>query len=103
MENSLKIKRVDPARWGPIRCFCCYEYSLKNIDLARVKDVELINVPAPCPQRVCCCANGQDLVELHPTESAYGKLVLKLSAGNGEDVCRKILTQVEKNQILDRE
>lgn len=103
LESSIKIKRVDPAQFGPIRCFCCYEYTLKNIDLARVKDVEVMNVSAPCPQRVCCCAKGQDLVELHPTESSYGKLVLKVGAGDGEQVCKMILTQVEKNQIIERE
>ena len=76
---------------------------MKNIDLARVKDVEVMNVAAPCPQRVMCCANGQDLVELHPTESSFGKLVLKVGPGEGEQVCKLILTQVEKNQIIERE
>ncbi|CAB9512075.1 expressed unknown protein [Seminavis robusta] len=103
LDSSIKIKRVEPTKVGPVRLFCCYEYSMKNIDLARVKDVEVLNVAAPCPQRVMCCAQGFDLVELHPTESSYGKLVLKLGCGDGEKVCRMILTQVEKNQIIERE
>lgn len=89
---------------GPIRCICCYDYSLKSFDLARVKDLDLINISAPCPQRVCCGAPGYDLVEVHPTSDEYGsKLVLKLPGGTGEKVCRKIMNQVEKNQIEERD
>ena len=82
---------------------CCYEYSLKNIELGRVKDAEVVNIAAPCPQRVLCCADGSDLVELHATESNSNKLVLKVAAGQGEQLCKMILTQVEKNQIMDRD
>ena len=97
------MKKVDPVRWGPIQCLCCYEYSMKTIDLARVKDAEVLSIAAPCPQRVCCCANGLDFVEVHPTDSAYGRLVMKLNEGEGEKVCKMILTQVEKNHLMERE
>lgn len=76
---------------------------MRNIDLSKVKDVEFINVAAPCPQRVCCCANGSDLVEIHPNDTTYRKVVLKLKAGEGQEACKKILTQVEKNQVMQRD
>lgn len=101
-ESVIKIKKVDPAKCGPIDC-CFYKYSTKNVELSKVKDVEYINVAAPCPQKMLCCADGSDLIEIHPTEGSYNKLVLKINAGGGEEVCKKILTQVEKNQVLQRD
>ena len=101
--STLKIKRVDPARWGPIKCICFYEYSAKTIELARVKEAEVITVPAPFPQRVCCCANGSDLVVLRSSESGHNSLRLKVAEGQGQQLCKMILTQVEKNQVMDRD
>ena len=45
-QNSIKIKKVDPVQFGPIQCSCCYDYSMKSIDLAKVKDVEVMSVSA---------------------------------------------------------
>ena len=102
-QNSIKIKKVDPVEFGPIQCSCCYDYSMKSIDLAKVKDVEVMSVSAPCHKRFLCCAKGEDLVELHPTDNSYGNLVLKVGPGDGQKVSRLILAQVEKNQIIERD
>ena len=101
--STLKIKRVDPARFGPFKCICCYEYSSKSIELARVEGAEVLPVAAPFPQRVFCCADGSDLVVLRPTESKYNSLRLKVPPGQGQHLCKMILAQVEKNQVMDRD
>ena len=68
-----------------------------------MKEAEVLPVAAPFPQRVCCCADGSDLVVLRPTESNYNSLRLKVPPGQGQLLCKMILTQVEKNQVMDRD
>jgi hypothetical protein len=81
---------------------CWFKYSLTNIDLSKVDDIEVIDTKAPCPQRVCCCANGRDLIEVH-TVDRKEKYILKVAEGQGEPVSNLILNQVESAQVIDRD
>ena len=87
---------------GPLSAFCFTNYSLKNIDLATVKDIEIIDTKAPCPHRVFCCAPGKDLIEIYTIDSD-GKVVLKVKEGDGERVGKLILDQVESAQMIERD
>ena len=88
---------------GPLSAFCCTNYSLKNIDLATVKDIEVIETKAPFPQRVFCLASGKDLIEIRTIDSNAKKVVLKVNEGDGERVGALILNQVESAQMIERE
>jgi hypothetical protein len=101
--NHLKIKTVNPKRCGPITLCCCYEYSINNVDLTKVDDVDIIGVPAPCLPRVLCCAPGKDLVEVMSKAEKGGKVVLELKQGEGEKVSTLILGQVEECQQIERD
>ena len=102
--NHLKVKKVQPVRCGPIR-LCCFgsHYVSNNIDLSKVDDVDVIGVPAPCIQRICCCAKGKDLVEVESRfEQSGGKVTMSLKEGHGEAVANLILNQVEESQKMER-
>jgi hypothetical protein len=101
--NHLRVKRVRPVRCGPIR-LCCFGTSFvsNNIDLSKVDDVDVMGTPAPCIQRVCCCANGKDLLEVESRFEKGGKIYLTLPEGQGETVANLILNQVEESQKMER-
>ena len=101
--NHLKVKRVQPVRCGPIR-LCCFgaSYVSNNIDLSKVDDVDVMGTPAPCIQRVACCATGKDLVEVESRFEKGGKIFLTLPEGHGEKVANLILNQVEESQKMER-
>jgi hypothetical protein len=104
MTNHLKIKQVTPARCGPIKLCCCFSYSINNVDLTKVNDVDVLGEPAPCCVRICCCAPGRDLVEIQtPTQNPDGKIILSLKMGEGERVSNLIMHQVEEAQIIERD
>merc|ERR1711957_997396 len=64
MSNHIKIKSVNPTRIGPIRLCCCNEYATNNVDLTYVADVDVRGIPAPCCERIICCAPGKDVVNI---------------------------------------
>jgi hypothetical protein len=101
--NHLKIKTVNPKRCGPITLCCCYEYSINNVDLTKVDDVDIIGVPAPFLPRILCCAPGKDLVEVMSRAEKGGKVVLELKQGEGDKVSTLILGQVEECQQIERD
>jgi hypothetical protein len=102
--SHLRVNKVQHPRCGPI-ILCCFgaTYISNNIDLSKVDDVDVTGNPAPCMQRMCCCASGKDIVEV---ESRFnnndGKVFLKLRQGEGENVTNLILNQVEEAQKMDR-
>jgi SAM domain (Sterile alpha motif) len=114
--SHLRVKKVQPIRCGPIRLTCCFgaSYVSNNIDLSKVDDVDVMGIPAPCVLRVCCCANGKDLVEVesrfleknhygnNSNATAGGKVFLQLPEGHGEAVANLILNQVEESQKMER-
>ena len=97
--HHLKIKTVDPVRVGPFRLCCCAKYSVNNIDLTQVKDVDMEGIPAPFIQQCFCCADGKEVLEV-TTEQEVFDIVLK--AGEGDTVSNLIMTQVEESQMMDR-
>lgn len=103
--NHLKVKKVQPVRCGPLR-LCCFgaSYVTNNIDLSKVDDVDVIGIPAPCCNRVFCCASGKDLVEVESRFESRGhnKITLHLAEGEGEGVATMILNQVEESQKMER-
>jgi len=102
--NHLRIKTVQPARCGPIRLCCCYRYSINNLDLSKINDVDILGEPAPCCQRTLCCVPGKDHVEIMtPTETPDGKVALILKQGDGEKVSGMILHQIEEAQMIERD
>jgi hypothetical protein len=103
--NHLRIKKVTPARCGPIELCCCKEYTINNVDLTKVDDVDVIGEPAPCVQRVCCCANGRDLIEMRTStgDEKDGRVVLTIKGGEGERVSGLIMGQIEEAQVMERE
>lgn len=101
--SHLKVKRVVPYRCGPVP-LCCFgvSYLQNNIDLSKVDDVDVTGVPPPCCQRICCNANGKDLVEIESRFERGGKITLHLEQGLGESVANMILNQVEESQKMER-
>ena len=101
--NHLEIKTVSPCRLGPIRCctMCCAEkYHIDNIDLSKVSDADVKGVPPGCLQQTCCCAETQEHVTLLTNNE--GDKVLKLHKDEGQQVARRIKTQVEAMQRMER-
>ncbi|KAL7547977.1 hypothetical protein ACHAWF_011252 [Thalassiosira exigua] len=101
--NHLKVNRVQPIRCGPIP-LCCFgtNRTTNNIDLSKVDDVDVTGVPAPCMQRVCCCAQGIDRVQIESRFEKGGKIVLTVNEGDGEGVANMIINQVEESQKMER-
>mmetsp|Transcript_19405 Transcript_19405/g.41449 ORF Transcript_19405/g.41449 Transcript_19405/m.41449 type:complete len:236 (+) Transcript_19405:121-828(+) len=101
--SHLRVNRVVHTRCGPVR-LCCFgaTYTSNNIDLSKVDDVDVLGTPAPCLQRVCCCANGKDVVQVDSRFEKDGKVLLQLAQGDGEAVTNLILNQVEEAQKMDR-
>lgn len=101
--SHLRINRVQYVRCGPIPLSCFGPTSSSNnIDLSKVDDVDIIGMPAPCLQRVCCCADGKDVVQVDSRFEKDGKVFLQLREGDGERVTNLILNQVEEAQKMDR-
>lgn len=101
--SQLKIKTVNPLRFGPTQLRCWFEYGLKTIDLNDVKEVDVMTTAAPCPQRVFCCAPGRDLVEIQTDDVPRKRVVLQLKEGEGEYVSGLIMAQAEEAQMIDRD
>ena len=105
--QHLKIKTVKPFRVGKIRCWCCgSEYTNSNVDLTYVADVDVIGVPAPCCERIMCCAPGKDIVDIEIRGYGGGnvtnhKMILKES--EGDYVASLIVNGVEDSQKIDRD
>lgn len=103
--SHLRVKKVRPYRCGPmVLCCCGASYVSHNIDLSKVDDVDVMGVPAPCLQRVCCCARGKDVLEVESRfdKQPGGKVILRLPEGQGEAVSNLILNQVEESQKMER-
>ena len=106
MTNHLKIKTVKPARIGPIRLYFCNHYSINNIDLTYVADVDVIGKPAPCCTRMLCLAPGKDLVKIEIRGYGGTDVVghtLTLREGDGDQVAGLIMNSVEEAQRIERE
>jgi len=106
--HHLKIKTVKPFRIGRIRCgICCgNEYSNSNVDLTYVADVDVTGVPAPCVERIMCCAPGKDIVGIEIRGYGGGDVMnhrLILREAEGDHVAQLIMTSVQDSQKMDRE
>ncbi|CAB9531125.1 expressed unknown protein [Seminavis robusta] len=95
----LVIKTVNPLRCGPIRCCFGTKYTIDNVDLSNVTDVDVKGVPPSCCQQ-CCCGATQEHVFVKT--NAEATKVLKLTKEEGSSVSRKILNQVELMQRMER-
>eukprot|EP00980_Cylindrotheca_fusiformis_P010869 scaffold2466_cov120-Cylindrotheca_fusiformis.AAC.5 len=105
--NHLKIKTVEPSRIGCVRLPCSHEWSVNNIDLSQVADVDVIGEPAPCFQKVCCCAHGKGHIEI-TTESPGAldddnRIRLSLTKEQADKASGLILANVEECQRMQRE
>lgn len=107
--HHLKARRVVPVRCGPFRLSCCgFGSTLEShsIDLSKVDDVDVSGRPAPCLGRLCCCARGQDLIEVESRferampgrQHHHNKITLVLAEGDGEAVAQLILHRIEESQ-----
>jgi len=100
--GRLKIKDVRSMTCGPLTLYCFTEYISRNIDLTEIKDIDVIQTVAPCPQRVFCCSPGKDLIEIHTQgekEAVGNTYLLILKGGTGESVSELIMHQVELTQM----
>jgi hypothetical protein len=105
--SHLKVRKVVPCRCGPVRLTCCWgaKHVSHSIDLSKVDDVDVTGIPAPCLQRVFCCAKGKDLLEIESRferTDDHGKITLVLPGGEGETVANLILNQIEESQKMER-
>ena len=100
------MKKVKPLRCGPIRLCCCNEYNTNNVDLTYVADVDVNGVPAPCCERVLCCAPGKDIVDIEIRGYGGGDVLnhqLVLREGEGDHVAELVLNCIEESQRIERE
>lgn len=109
MSNHLKIKNVKPIRIGRLRLPCCNHYSINNVDLTYVADVDVIGIPAPCLERVCCCAPGKDIVVVEirtggevVSQNSTNTYRLVLREDEGDRVAELILNSIEESQLMER-
>merc|ERR1712176_235015 len=100
-ESHLKVRLVEPQRCGPITCRCCTNYSVNNIDMTYVDDVDLVGVPAPFLHQILCCADGKEIVDVNTTNE--GKVYLTLPPGQGDHAAQVIMHQIEEAQIMERD
>lgn len=100
--NYLKVKLVEPMRCGPVGCPCNKKYSINNIDLTHVDDVDVIGVPPPLCQQIFCCADGKDVIDVN-TKTDETKVLLVLKRGDGDVVGNMIMNQVEEAQMMERD
>ena len=98
--NHLKIRVVEPARCGPIRLCCCAKYSVNNIDLSQVDDVDMEGLPAPFLQQCFCCADGKEILDISTKEGNFDIVVQR---GDGDRVSTLIMNQVEESQMMERD
>ena len=99
--NHLKIKTVKPLRIGPIRLCCCKEYSVNNIDLTNIDDVDMDGIPAPFLLQCLCCASGKEVIEIEA--GAEGTLKIITAEGEGDAISGLIMNQVEESQQIERD
>lgn len=92
---------MDPARCGPIRLCCCNRYSVNNIDLSNVEDVDMSNIPAPFCSLVFCCAHGKEILDVSVENE--GSSFIIVPEGEGEAIVSLILNQVEESQMIERD
>jgi len=98
--THLTIKSDDPCRCGPIPCCFGHKYTVDNIDLTHVKDVDVQGVSPTCTQ-ACCCGKPQEHVII--TAQPDGKKELHLRKEEGTKVSKMILNQVEIMQRIERD
>lgn len=101
-QSYMKVKKVNPIRVGFITCPCHSSYTINNIDLTYVNDVDVLGVPPPLCQKILCCAQGKDIVDISTTTDD-GKVLLFLHQDLGEPVANLILSQVEDAQVMERD
>mmetsp|Transcript_22193 Transcript_22193/g.33219 ORF Transcript_22193/g.33219 Transcript_22193/m.33219 type:complete len:222 (-) Transcript_22193:288-953(-) len=99
--SHLKVKMVNPYRCGPCRLSCCNEYSINNIDLSQVEDIDQHGIPAPFCQECFCCGSGKDVLDVKYNNGQYVGIVL--SQDEGEKISSLLLNQVEEAQLIDRD
>lgn len=100
--SYMKVKKNNPIRVAFITCPCHASYTINNIDLTYVDDVDVVGVPPPLCQKMICCAEGKDIVEIS-TKTDDGKVLLFLYRGMGEPVAEMIMNQVEEAQVMERD
>ena len=93
-QSYMKVKKVNPIRVGFITCPCHSSYTINNIDLTYVNDVDVLGVPPPLCQKVLCCAQGKDIVDISTTTDD-GKVLLFLHQDLGEPVANLILVSFQ--------
>uniref|UniRef100_A0A6S8T5V4 SAM domain-containing protein n=1 Tax=Chaetoceros debilis TaxID=122233 RepID=A0A6S8T5V4_9STRA len=106
MSNFIKIKTVRPLRIGRLRLCCCNQYTVNNVDLTNVADVDVNGVPAPCCERILCCAPGKDIVDIEIRGYGGGDLMnhkLILREAEGDRVAELVMNSVEESQRIERE
>lgn len=99
--NHLKIKTVEPTRFGPIRLCCCSKYNINNIDLSQVQDVDITGVSPPLYQTICCCSSGKDMLNVDVGDQ--GVVYLTVKEGDGEAAANLIMNQIEESQQIERD
>jgi hypothetical protein len=98
--NHLKIKTVNPYRIGPVRLPCCHEYSVNNVDLTQIDDIDVTGQPAPCCYHTCCCAPGKGHVDV---STKSGRIRLTLTAEEAEKASGLIMQNIEECQRIERD
>eukprot|EP00560_Eucampia_antarctica_P007121 CAMPEP_0197823378 /NCGR_PEP_ID=MMETSP1437-20131217/714_1 /TAXON_ID=49252 ORGANISM="Eucampia antarctica, Strain CCMP1452" /NCGR_SAMPLE_ID=MMETSP1437 /ASSEMBLY_ACC=CAM_ASM_001096 /LENGTH=222 /DNA_ID=CAMNT_0043422513 /DNA_START=34 /DNA_END=702 /DNA_ORIENTATION=- len=99
--NSLEIKTIKKYRIGPcVMCCCAPSYNMDNIDMSIVTDVDVKGVPPSCCQKCCCGVTVEHLTIQTNDKQNTKSLVLK--GGLGQEVAKKIRTQVEFMQRMER-
>jgi hypothetical protein len=59
--------------------------------------------PAPCCQRILCCAAGKDHVVISTPTASDGRMTLLIPQGEGEKVATMLLHQIEESQMIERD
>lgn len=98
--THLTISTPRPNRWGPIRCCCGHEYTVDNVDLSYVLNVDMVAESPKCFELYCCNGLPRDRIQIK-TKTAGLKEVI-LDRGEGAPVSKKIMNQVEEMQITFR-
>lgn len=92
--TALKIKVVEPPRCFCLKFRCCNEYSVDNVELSQVVDVDVVGETPFFP---FCCLRGKDKIIVKTVDREN---ILFLKKGKGEALADMIKNQVEETHMM---
>jgi len=89
-KTHLQLKTNEYRRCGPILCCYGHSYSIDNVDLSFVNDVDVEGKPPSTCLGLCCCGATKETVILRMKNDMK---FLSLKEGDGQELAKRIRNQ----------